>query len=231
MGVSPLDRYVAELDRALHGPRRLRRDLVREARDHLIDASEALMAKGAAPQDAEVAATRSFGTVEQVAPGYQALLAAGHGRRTALLLFAVTLPQPVAWSLVHDEARAQAGTVRALNTVVESVGMVSLAAALALMVLGGLGVRWFGVRRSLARTSGLATLALGISLTASGAALFVAGNGTTSWEAVYFVVIALVPFCSVIVESTRCLRSVGLRSVGPRSVGVTRDLPRPEVRT
>lgn len=86
-----IDDYVAGLDAALHGPNRVREDLVAEARHSLIDAAEAYRRSGLSPAEAAGRAVAEFGEYRQVVPGYQAELAVAQGRRTALLI-ALALP-------------------------------------------------------------------------------------------------------------------------------------------
>ncbi len=89
--VDPIDRYVAGLAGALRGPRKVRADLVAEARDSLTDAAEAFREAGLDEHAAQARAVREFGTYAEVVPGYQAELAVAQGRRTALLI-ALALP-------------------------------------------------------------------------------------------------------------------------------------------
>jgi hypothetical protein len=72
-----IDDYVTALDRTLRGPRRARRDLVTEARDSLTDCAEAYLAEGMDQAGAERMAVADFGTVAEIAPGYQEELTAG----------------------------------------------------------------------------------------------------------------------------------------------------------
>ncbi|REE97614.1 permease prefix domain 1-containing protein [Thermomonospora umbrina] len=89
-----IDAYVAELRRAIVGPSRLKRDMVVEARDGLEDAAEALRAEGVPAAEAERLAVVAFGTVREVAPGYQEELTASAGRRLGLLL---AVAGPMTW--------------------------------------------------------------------------------------------------------------------------------------
>jgi hypothetical protein len=86
-----IDRYVAGLASALRGPRRLRDDMVAEARHSLLDASEVYLDEGMTPGDAARRAIAEFGHYHDVVPGYQAELAAAQGRRTTLWM-ATALP-------------------------------------------------------------------------------------------------------------------------------------------
>lgn len=80
----PIDAYVADLDAALSGPRRVRTDLLAEARDGLVDAAEAYAAAGYPPDEAQRRAVADFGMVAAVAPAYRRELAAAQGWRTTL---------------------------------------------------------------------------------------------------------------------------------------------------
>jgi len=84
--VSEVDRYVAGLGAALRGPRRLKLDLLAEAHDSLVDATEAYRALGDDDAAAQRRAVTEFGELAEIVPGYQAELAVAQGRRTALLI-------------------------------------------------------------------------------------------------------------------------------------------------
>jgi hypothetical protein len=86
-----IDEYLAGLSRRLAGPRRVKADLLAEARDGLVDAAEAYADAGLPSSEAVARALRDFGDYRQVAADYQAELAAAQGRRTALL---VTIVMP-----------------------------------------------------------------------------------------------------------------------------------------
>lgn len=79
-----IERYADGLARALRGPRRLRADLVAEARHSLLDAADAHLDAGMRPADAVRRAVDEFGTHAEIVPGYQAELAVAQGKRTAL---------------------------------------------------------------------------------------------------------------------------------------------------
>ena len=71
----PRPAYLARLDAALVGPARTRRSLVREAADHLDDATAALVAAGWTEDDAARRAVEEFGPVAEVAAAFQTTLA------------------------------------------------------------------------------------------------------------------------------------------------------------
>jgi hypothetical protein len=86
-----IDGYVSGLASALRGPRRVRDDLVAEARDSLTDAAEAYQDAGMSTPAAQRRAVDEFGSYQEIVPDYQAELAVAQGRRTALLI-ALALP-------------------------------------------------------------------------------------------------------------------------------------------
>ena len=94
----PIDSYVAELASALGGPRRVRADLVTEARDSLVDATEHWQRAGLDPADAKRRAVDEFGPLDEIAAGYRTELGMARAKRTVLLFAAVLLPQPVIWA-------------------------------------------------------------------------------------------------------------------------------------
>ena len=138
-GVSEVDRYVTGLGAALRGPRRVRADLLAEARDSLLDAAEAYRAGGASAADADRRAVTEFGTLAQIAPAYQAELAIAQGRRTAVLI-ALALPllhllTPLIWW--RSGTPADAGYLR----LAESFDDLTLLGCV-LAVLARLGYGW-----------------------------------------------------------------------------------------
>jgi len=100
--VSVVDDYVAGLDGALRGPRRVKADLVAEARHSLADATDAFKREGLSGDRAARRAVAEFGSYAEVVPGYQAELAVAQGRRTALLfgtaLVALRYLTPLIWA-------------------------------------------------------------------------------------------------------------------------------------
>ncbi|TWP49255.1 hypothetical protein FKR81_24375 [Lentzea tibetensis] len=94
-----IDRYVADLDGRLRGPRAAKDDLLTETRDSLVDAVEAHLESGLSSSAAERRAIEEFGPVGTIARAYQAELAVSAGTRT-LVTIAVVLPlMHVMWEL------------------------------------------------------------------------------------------------------------------------------------
>lgn len=158
-----IDDYLAALSNELRGPRRRKADLLAEARDHLTDAAEAFEADGMDRQDAEKHAVADFGTLEEVAPGYRADLAVSQSRRTAVLLFAALIIQPIvwregtwSWNSGPDDRNPLNDLLQAL---VRDVGTIAIAGAVLAVVAAGIGLRYPLVRDHLAGVTTVFALA------------------------------------------------------------------------
>jgi hypothetical protein len=137
-----IDDFVDGLSVRLRGPRRVRADLVAEARDSLVDAAEAYRSRGLPPAEADRRALAEFGDYPDVVPDYQAELAVAQGRRTVLLI-AVALPllviaAPLMWWRSPWSAQGQLPVNYARLTAGFDVLSVT-GAALAVLVLVGYG--------------------------------------------------------------------------------------------
>lgn len=161
-----IDAYIAELHGSLRGPRRARTDLVTEARDSLVDATEAYQCAGLDRGDAERRAVREFGDVRTIAAAYQAELGLVQTRRTATLVLLVIGSQAaitdVAWRLVANLGytwRPNAAYALLAETV-DWVGYATLAVAALILLACGIGARWTRVDRRIARVTGVAGLAV-----------------------------------------------------------------------
>lgn len=228
--------YADELDRTLRGPRRLRADLVAEARDGLTDAAEAYEHDGADPETAAGRAVADFGPLRTVASGYQAVLATAQARRTALLFFVVTAAQALGatyeWrSLsVRDGWTFQPGLgYSVLARTVDWVGVGNKVAALLVLLATGIGVRYLGNRPSICRFTGVLTLSVG-------AFMFVGGTLLTSLNPAlmasyqdkpylwFFYGISLVPGIWLAVSAWRCIVAARpVRQVAEFSPGACRS--------
>lgn len=206
--VSTAEAYVAALDGALVGPRRVRRGLVREARDHLEDASEAFRRGGLERSEAERLAVADFGDLDVVVPAFQTTLAVAASRRTALMLFAVLSVQPFLWDgpLGPDNGPRPDGLAFAvLDRLVELGGGVMIAAALALLVLTGIGNRWFAAGRGLARLTAITALVATVSIKLIGLGMVLLSSGTQVESWVLFGVFIVVPFAVTGSQARRTL--------------------------
>jgi hypothetical protein len=171
--------YLASLDAALVGPRRVKNGLLQEARDHLDDASAAYVRAGYDDGHAAALAVADFGTVDEVAPGFQSTLAVASARRTALLLVGALAIQPFVWDgPVNPNHGSPDGVLYAILDVgVEVFGGLALATAVVLLLAGGIGRRWIGDGRLLARVTALVTLASTVSIKLSGLAMTLVSVG------------------------------------------------------
>lgn len=211
--VSPLDDYVSELDAALRGTRRVKRELIQEARDHLVDATDAYETGGAPRLEAERRAVREFGDVRAIAPGYQAVLSASQGRRLGIWMLVAVLAQPFAWDLwsaIPPGANVDRSSwlFEHLDSYVEAIGTLSLGFALLGIVSCGIAVRFLGVREwvlRLALTSMLVSAALIVAISA---AMLVAGDELTLVGAAYTALVAWLPMSALAFASMRALRGI-----------------------
>jgi hypothetical protein len=158
----PVETYLTGLGRALKGPRRRKADLLAEARDSLIDATEAFEAGGLNRRQAEEMAVADFGDLSEVVPGYRSELGIAQGRRTALMLCLTLLAQPIVWQegawAWTQEPESPNAFVGLLNQAVEVVGMLAIAGAVLALVATGLGLRYPVVRDRATRTTAIFAL-------------------------------------------------------------------------
>lgn len=160
-----IDDYVESLDRRLVGPRRVKRDMIAEARDSLTDAAEAYRVAGLDEAVAERRAVDDFGPIQRIAPGYQRELAAGSARRLAM---AVTM-LPVFAMLVSDRMWQNSpwdGIARPSGSyalLAKSLDMTAYVWAIG-AVLAFVALHWQARRgtdpRRLVRTLGMGTIAV-----------------------------------------------------------------------
>jgi hypothetical protein len=208
-----VDGYVAALSRALRGPRRLRADLVTEARDSLEDATEAHEADGLDRVAAEREAVQEFGEVAEIAAAYRDELAIAQARRTAVLLSAVTLIQPLVWAegvwpWNSGTVATQSPVASVLNVAIEGVGMIVILGAILAIAACGIGLRFAAARRYAAGTTAAFSLLssvllplIGIALAVSGAHSLAAVSVALMWLGIF----VLAPLAAVAVSATRCL--------------------------
>jgi hypothetical protein len=100
----PVTAHVAELERVLCGPGRVRRSMIREVRDGLHDAVAAYCEGGLDHERAATRAVRDFGPVHEIAPHFQDELAARQGRWTAALLMVVFPGLVLGWDLLWSNS-------------------------------------------------------------------------------------------------------------------------------
>jgi hypothetical protein len=182
-----VEERLGELAGRLRGPARLKADLLTEARHSLRDAVEAYREAGLPAAEAERRAVAEFGSPTQLAPGYQAELAAGALRRLALRAFAVAVVLMAGGDLTWRGSSWSGGAgppegYRLLHDSLSGIWALIAALALAGLLLGVLTARY--------RSSRLPVLgrAVGYGLTGglllgaiAGAALF--GWSISLWDA------------------------------------------------
>lgn len=206
--------YLRRLEAAVSGPRRTRRELLREAADHLDDATDAYQRAGYAEHEAAGRAVADFGTVEEVAPAFQTTLAVAASRRTALLLLVVLAAQPFVWdggvtggSTASDgRGPATASPLgRVLDGGVEVLGGSFIVAAVLLMLGTGVGNRWFRAGPAVARVTGYVAFGAALSVPLIGVVMTAldASAGRTAWLLLGGFV--LLPMTVTAAAARRCL--------------------------
>lgn len=104
-----VEEHLRQLAARLHGPRRLRADLLTESRHGLLDAVEAYRDSGLPADEAARRAVADFGTPAQLAPAYQAELAVAALRRLALWIVAFAGVAAIAGDLTWHGSSWSAG--------------------------------------------------------------------------------------------------------------------------
>ncbi|ATY09669.1 hypothetical protein CU254_03705 [Amycolatopsis sp. AA4] len=99
--LSPIEAYLAELDRTLIGRRGTKADLLAEARDGLHDAAEAYREGGWSETEAQRRAVADFGQVREIVGDYQAELSMHNGVRTLWLLVLGVPAMQTSWELAR----------------------------------------------------------------------------------------------------------------------------------
>lgn len=217
--VQQIDAYVAELGRALRGPRRLKADLLAEARDGLIDAAEARQGSGFDADDAQRLAIADFGTVAEVAGDYQSELGLSQGRRTGLLICLAMAAQPVAWDIWRHFTGGPGIAGPAYPMIDDWVrwsGMASIAGGLLTVAALGIGTRYLRSPRPLIRAAGIFGFAVVTVVALLGALLTAVSPATgplLGWSGLPSTVLLLgLPLAVVAVAARRCLAAAGPRS-------------------
>jgi hypothetical protein len=212
--VGAIDAYVAELGAALHGPRRAKADLLAEARDSLIDATEAYQRTGRERAAAERAAVRDFGELDEIVPGYQAELGLAQGRRTVLLVLGVFGAQPFAWGYAFrwvtnttiDEPRTGFAVA---DHLVENLGGITILVAMLAVLAYRVGMRFPNVRTRLTRATGVFALTVSATFLTTGVILTLLGAQPTTLllvlNLVWTVTFIVIPVGLIALSGRRCL--------------------------
>jgi hypothetical protein len=208
-----IEAYIADLERALRGPRRARADLLTEARDSLIDATEAYERDGVERAAAERRALREFGAVDTVAPGYQTELSMAQGHRTAVIMLLTLVAQPIVWNsaVLPVPVGDPAPVAGALGDIVEWFGGGAIAGAVLAVLACGVGVRLLGAGRAVARITGAFALTVCAVLAVLGCALTIANAAQAPpahiGDVVWLIVFLLAPLAWVARSAHRCLHT------------------------
>ncbi len=221
-----IDTYIEELSRSLRGPRRVKADLLAEARDALVDTAHAYERDGLIPSAAQAQAIAEFGPVDKVGPDYQTELAFSQGRRTALFLFFVMIAQAAAWNTVWPMVRPgpvgnPTPAAAILSETVGWFGAAALVGSLVATVACGIGGRRLGCAGpQVIRATGAFALAVAGTLTVLCVILgFVAPRAGSildlsiglPWSLAFL----LLPMASVAHSGYRCRLVVSLRDPSP----------------
>ena len=212
LGGGPIDTYVAHLDRALIGPRRVKADLMAEARDSLVDAAEAQQTRGLDRRAAERRAVAEFGTVDEIAAAFRTELGVAQARRTLVVFAAVLVPQPVVWAEGRwpwnsgEPAGSARPVVHLLDVMVESLGAAVMVGTVIALAACGIGLRWHFVRQHAARMTGLFVAAACVVMTLIGVVLTVVGNPTPGVGLLWLLVLLAGPLSIAGVAALRCFR-------------------------
>ncbi len=149
-----LDAQVRELGARLRGPRRLRADLLREARAGLEDAAEAHQRRGLGAVQAQRLAVVEFGALDEVAEDFQERLVVAQGRATARLVLATFPGLLLAWDVLGAAGTGWSQVSPGVVALARAVDVVSLgtgvAALGALVLLAQRDRRPGGSRRTVA---------------------------------------------------------------------------------
>lgn len=207
----PVAGYLDRLRPELVGPRRTRRDLLREVADHLEDASDAYRRAGYDTDEAGALAVADFGTVEEVAPHLRTTLAVAASRRTSLVLLLALAPQAFLWDgglglggRAHAEAPA-GGVYGALDVAIEYGGALCLVAAFVAVLATGIGNRWFAAGRGIARSTAWLALAASTLVPVTGVAMLLLSGGGTLAFWVLVAVLMCLPMLGVATLARRTL--------------------------
>ena len=196
-----IDAYLTTLAAALRGPRRAKTDLLAEARDHLVDATEDYERKGLTRAEAEQAAIEDFGEPAEIAPSYQAELSLAQGQRTALAALTLTAAQPLIWNYAFPGGgHAQPPLA---DNIVENIGGVAILLTLVAALTYRFGMRHPAIRENLARLTGVGALGVCVFL-ASASTLLTAwspGHQALLWTVTF----VLAPATWLAKSARRCL--------------------------
>ncbi|TWD80577.1 hypothetical protein FB561_1659 [Kribbella amoyensis] len=209
----PVETYLDGLSRALSGPGRRKADLLAEARDSLVDATEAFESDGLSPANAKQQAVDDFGTLADVVPGYRAELGIAQGRRTALMLCLVMLAQPIVWKqgvwAWTQQPESPTAFIGIVNQLVMVVGSLAILGSVLALVGTGLGLRYPVVRDQATRVTALFALVSCVTVSVMSICLGLSSNelhGSAPGGLLVVGTFVLLPLTIVGRSAARCLR-------------------------
>jgi len=205
-----VDVYIADLTDALRGPRRAKADLIAEARDSLVDATEAYERRGFGRAAAELQAVQEFGGIAEIAAGYQTELGLAQGQRTAWWIVCILAPQSLVWHLVGgvvfgDVRWDPTPAYTAVNGLLPWLGTTAIAAALLASLACGVGLRHLRVAHELTRVTGVLAFVVSGVFTALGVLLTLLSPAPALIGLVLLAPIVLAPMLWIAVSAHRCL--------------------------
>lgn len=172
-----VDRRLDELSRRLHGPDRLKADLLTEARHALEDAVQAYRDGGLPRAEAQRRAVAEFGSDAQLVPGFQAELAVGALHRLALRTLVVAVVLIAAGDLTWQGSSWSSGPPPPQSYLLLSAAMNGIWGVVAALALAALLVARRGSPR-LVRPARV----IGFGLTGSLLVGAVAGGALFGWS-------------------------------------------------
>ncbi|MQY04214.1 permease prefix domain 1-containing protein [Actinomadura macrotermitis] len=212
---APIEAHVAALEAVLRGPARAKARMLREARDGLADAAEALEGEGLPADQAARRAVGDFGPVDEVAPAFQQELTIVQARHTARVVVLVVPCLLACWRL--------AGEGRALQVTAAHLGGVAAAAALlaaAALAATGVLARRLPTPRHLPIMVAWAGTAAGAALGAGALALVAASVLAADWPVTAALAALTLVFHTRVAASARACRRCARPAVTPgRSAG------------
>lgn len=205
-----IDAYVADLADALRGPRRAKADLIAEARDSLVDATEAYERRGLDRAAAERQAVKEFGEITEIMGGYQTELGLVQGQRTAFWIVCALAPQGLVWEhiggLVFGEWswNPTPGYV-AVNSLLPWLGAIAITGALLASLACGIGIRYLRIAREFTRLTGVFALLVSAVFSVLGVLLTLISPAPVTIGLVSLTAIVLAPMVWIAVSARRCL--------------------------
>ncbi len=178
-----VEEHLRQLAGQLRGPRRLRADLMTEARHGLLDAVEAYRDSGLPAREASRQAVAEFGTPEQLAPAHQAELAVAALRGLSLRVLAFAATASIAGDLTWRGSSWSEGPRPPAGYLLLSQSVEWIWAGAFLLGFAGLVLVWATARSSRPALT-VSAHAVGIALTGAAGLGALAGGALFAWSIV-----------------------------------------------